>query len=100
MDIDVDVFIMFNTLKGIDVRTEAYSIIANHVGRALTIVDARLNELHGELTPLAINIASDEIIVYGKLGEVERFIDHVRKVIDELKLIRYRTPRKVWMEEN
>lgn len=36
---DVDVLVVFRSLRGVDVRDKAYSILARHVRRPLVLVD-------------------------------------------------------------
>jgi len=91
-DSDVDILIVFRTLKGFDARSKAYSIIASHLNRALTLIDLTIEDLNRELTPLMINIAYDGIIIYDETGILEKFTSKVKAFIKKAKLIKYKTP--------
>lgn len=45
----------------------------------------------GQVTPLILNVASDGIVLYDKEGNLTEFLDKVRKSVEEVGLIRYRT---------
>jgi len=94
-DSDIDVFIVFRSLKGFDVRARVYSVIAEHVKKPLTLVDARLSEIAGkdyELPPLMINILYDGIIIWDRDGALKSLIEAGRRLVKEAGLVRYRTP--------
>jgi len=94
-DSDVDIFVVLKSLKGMEARSTIYRVIARHVGRALTLVDMRADEVFGEkveLTPLLLNILSDGIIIYDGTGRLSALMEKTRRLMDEAKLVRYRTP--------
>ncbi len=90
-DSDVDVLILFNTLRGLEVRARTYEVLKQFIKRDITLVDMRRGELSGRLTALAINIAWDGIIICDKYGDLRRFKDSVIKFIESEGLVRYRT---------
>lgn len=94
-DSDIDILLIFKSLEGLEVRSKAYNIIAEHVKSPITIVDMRLLDITDkeyELTPLMLNILYDGIIVWDKNRVLEEFVRRGRLLIDEMKLIRYRVP--------
>ncbi len=88
---DVDVLILFNTLRGFEVRVRAYEVLRRFVDRDITLIDMRRHELSGRLTALAINIAWDGIVICDKYGDLTRFKDSVIKFVKDEGLVRYRT---------
>jgi predicted nucleotidyltransferase len=93
-DSDIDLLIVFKSLKGFDIRAIAYSIIAKQVKMPLTLVDIRLSELVSndyELTPLMLNILYDGIIIWDKYGLLKDFVEKGRRLIEKMKLVRYKT---------
>mgnify|MGYP001770716309 CR=1 FL=1 len=90
-DSDVDVLILFNTLRGLEVRARTYEVLKQFIKRDITLVDMRRGELSGRLTALAINIAWDGIIICDKYDDLRRFKDSVIKFIESEGLVRYRT---------
>ncbi|MCC6053654.1 MAG: nucleotidyltransferase domain-containing protein, partial [Desulfurococcaceae archaeon] len=44
-DSDVDVFVLLKSLRGLEARSRVYSILAECVGRPLTLIDMRASEL-------------------------------------------------------
>jgi predicted nucleotidyltransferase len=94
-DSDIDLLIVFKSLKGFDIRAKVYSIIAKQVKMPLTLVDIRLSELVSndyELTPLMLNILHDGIIIWDKYGLLKDFVEKGRRLIEKMKLVRYKTP--------
>jgi predicted nucleotidyltransferase len=93
-DSNIDLLIVFKSLKGFDIRAKAYSIIAKQVKMPLTLVDIRLSELVSndyELTPLMLNILYDGIIIWDKYGLLKDFVEKGRRLIEKMKLVRYKT---------
>jgi len=94
-DSDVDVLVVLRSIKGMEVRSKIYSIIAKHVKRAVTLVDLRLSEVSGrevELTPLLLNILSDAVIIRDEEDTLKALIEKCKKLIRRANLVRYRTP--------
>jgi predicted nucleotidyltransferase len=94
-DSNIDLLIVFKSLKGFDIRAKVYSIIAKQVKMPLTLVDIRLSELVSndyELTPLMLNILYDGIIIWDKYGLLKDFVEKGRRLIEKMKLVRYKTP--------
>ncbi|MCX8162401.1 MAG: nucleotidyltransferase domain-containing protein [Candidatus Bathyarchaeota archaeon] len=94
-DSDVDVFVVLNSLSGFEVRSKIYGVIATKVGRSVTLINARLDDLSREgleVTSLLLNILYDAIVVYDRLGVLKRLAEDVRRLIEKANLIRYRTP--------
>lgn len=91
-DSDVDVLLVLRGLGGLEVRVSAYRVLAEHVGRAVTLVDVRLEELGRPITPLMLNIAADAVVICDEAGEVSKALERVRRFIEEAGLVRYRTP--------
>ncbi|GAB6947744.1 hypothetical protein JCM16161A_18740 [Vulcanisaeta sp. JCM 16161] len=90
-DSDVDVAVLFNTLRGLEVRVRAYEVLRRFIRRDITLIDMRRSELDGSLTALAINMAWDGVIICDKYGDLRRFKNSVIKFIENEGLIRYRT---------
>ncbi|ABW01717.1 nucleotidyltransferase family protein [Caldivirga maquilingensis] len=89
---DVDVMVLLNSVKGLEVRVKVYSILRKYISSDITLVDVRRSELEGGLTALSINIAWDGVIICDKYGYLARFKNEVKRFIEEEGLIRYRTP--------
>jgi len=93
-DSDVDVLVVLKSLKGMEARAFVYKVVAERVKRAVTLVDARADELFKEgleLTPLLFNILVDGIVVYDKTGRLEELAAKARQLVEEMGLVRYRT---------
>ena len=90
-DSDVDLLILFNTLRGLEVRARAYEVLKRFIKRDITLIDMRRNELRGRLTALAINMAWDGIIICDKNGDLRQFKESVIRFIESEGLVRYRT---------
>ncbi len=94
-DSDVDVVVVLKSLSGMEVRGAIYEIVSQCVKRPVTLIDIReetLTKEDLELSPLLLNVAADGVIVWDPEGILERFLREGRRVIEELKLVRYRTP--------
>jgi hypothetical protein len=94
-DSDVDVFVVLKSLKGLEARAAVYRVVSRGVGRAVTLVDARADELFGrelELTPLLLNILVDGIVVYDRTGKLAELAAKARRLVEAEGLVRYRTP--------
>jgi predicted nucleotidyltransferase/HEPN domain-containing protein len=94
-DSDVDVFIVLKSLKGVEARALVYKVVAERVKRAVTLVDARADELFKEeleLTPLLLNILVDGVVVYDRTGKLAELASKARRLVEEMSLVRYRTP--------
>jgi len=92
---DIDLLIVFKSLKGFDTRAKAYSIIAKQVKMSLSLVDINLSEIVSddyELTPLMLNILHDGIIIWDKNGSLKNLVKKEKMLIKKMKLIRYKTP--------
>ncbi|MEM2864188.1 MAG: nucleotidyltransferase domain-containing protein [Candidatus Bathyarchaeia archaeon] len=102
---DVDVFVLLRSTGGLAVRSEIYDVLSRRLRRAVTLVDMRLNEIQGEdleLNPLLINLIADGVIIEDGQGILEAFIEEGRRLIEEMKLIRYKTPdgKYGWMRRD
>jgi predicted nucleotidyltransferase len=94
-DSDVDVFVVLKNLKGVEARAAVYKVVSRSVGRAVTLVDARADELFKdelELTPLLLNILVDGIVVYDRTGKLAELAAKARRLVEAEGLVRYRTP--------
>jgi predicted nucleotidyltransferase len=94
-DSDVDVFVLFKSLRGLEARSRVYSILAKCVGRPLTLIDMRASELFRdelELTPLLLNILVDGVVVYDKTSRLHELVVKAREFVEKAGLTRYRTP--------
>ena len=83
-DSDVDVFVLFKSLRGLEARSRVYSILAKCVGRPLTLIDMRASELFRdelELTPL-LNILVDGVVVYDKTSRLHELVVKVREFVE------------------
>ncbi len=72
-----------------------YSILAECVGRPLTLIDMRASELFRdelELTPLLLNILVDGVVVYDKTSRLHELVVKVREFVEMPGLTRYRAP--------
>ena len=90
-DSDVDLLILFNTLRGLEARARAYEVLRRFIRRDITLIDMRRDELRGRLTALAINMAWDGVIICDKHGYLRQFKESVARFIESEGLIRYRT---------
>ncbi|MGC8849136.1 MAG: nucleotidyltransferase family protein [Candidatus Bathyarchaeia archaeon] len=102
---DVDIFVLLRSMGGLAVRSEVYDVVSRVLGRAVTLVDMRLNELQREdleLNPLLINLVADGVIIEDSQGILKSFIEEGRRLIEETGLIRYRTPdgKYGWMRKD
>ncbi|MGC9227662.1 nucleotidyltransferase family protein [Caldivirga sp.] len=88
---DVDVLVLFNSLRGLETRARAYEVLKRFINRDITLIDMRRSELGGKLTALAMNIAYDGVIICDRQGDLTRFKDAVIKFIGSECLVRYRT---------
>ncbi|MHB9302039.1 nucleotidyltransferase family protein [Thermofilum pendens] len=89
---DVDVFVVFKTLRGFEVRARAYKAIAKHVDKPLTLVTTTVDVLtSGDWTSLMVNIGYDGVVACDYDGSLHRFKERVLGIIRELDLVRYRT---------
>jgi predicted nucleotidyltransferase len=89
---DVDVFVVFNTLQGIETRAKTYDIVSRHIKKPVTLVTALGTDLlRGKLTSLGINIGYDGIIVCDEENILHRFKRSVLEFIERYDLVRYRT---------
>lgn len=94
-DSDVDIFVVLKSLKGIEIRLAIYKVVSGCLRRAVTLIDARADELFREeleLTPLLLNILVDGIVIYDKTGRVSELSSKARQFVESLGLIKYRTP--------
>jgi len=94
-DSDVDIFIVLRGLGGVEVRSAIYRVVSRCLERAVTLIDARADELFKgelELTPLLLNILVDGIVIYDKTGEIRELTSRVRQFVDSMGLIKYKTP--------
>ena len=94
-DSDVDVLVVLKSLKGVEARALVYKVVAERVKRAVTLVDARADELFKEeleLTPLLLNILVDGVVVYDRTGRLEELAAKARRLVEEMGLVKYRTP--------
>ena len=94
-DSDVDVLVVLRSLRGVEVRALVYKVVAERVRRAVTLVDARADELFKEgleLTPLLLNALVDGIVVCDKTGKLSELAAKARRLVEEAGLTRYRTP--------
>lgn len=92
---DVDILVVLKGLKGVGVRRRVYEAVAERVRRPLTLIDIDLNDLTSEnisVTPLLLNALYDGIIIYDESGALARLKSKVGELIEEAKLVRYRTP--------
>jgi predicted nucleotidyltransferase len=92
---DVDVLIVLRSLRGFEVRSSIYNVLAKCVKRAVTLIDVRADELFKgelELTPLLLNILVDGIVIYDKTGKLSELTSKVRRFVNSIGLIKYRTP--------
>lgn len=92
---DVDVLIVVRGLRGLKFRGDAYSILAEHVRRPLTLVDVDLNEVAKEdleVTPLLLNALYDGIVIYDELGVLGELKSRVYELVEKAGMVRYRTP--------
>jgi predicted nucleotidyltransferase len=94
-DSDVDVFVVLKSLRGVEARAAVYKVVSRSVGRAVTLVDARADELFKdelELTPLLLNILVDGIVVYDRTGRLAELAAKARRLVEAEGLVKYRTP--------
>jgi hypothetical protein len=94
-DSDVDVFVVLKSLRGVEARAAVYKVVSRSVGRAVTLVDARADELFKdelELTPLLLNILVDGIVVYDRTGKLAELAAKARQLVEAEGLVKYRTP--------
>ena len=94
-DSDVDVFVVLKSLRGVEARAAVYKVVSRSVGRAVTLVDARADELFKdelELTPLLLNILVDGIVVYDRTGRLAELAAKARQLVEAEGLAKYRTP--------
>jgi len=94
-DSDVDVFVVLKSLKGVEARAFVYKVVAERVKRAVTLVDARADELFKEeleLTPLLLNILVDGIVIYDKTGKLSELTAKTKQLVEKANLTRYKTP--------
>nr|MDO8062829.1 nucleotidyltransferase domain-containing protein [Candidatus Freyrarchaeum guaymaensis] len=92
---DVDVLVVLRGVSGLNVRGEIYSVLARHVGRAVTLVDVDLEVVSRgdfEVTPLLLNALYDGVIVYDEFGVLEKLKRKVAELVEKARLVRYRTP--------
>ena len=88
-------FVALKSLKGAEARALVYKVVARRVGRAVTLVDARADELFKdclELTPLLLNILVDGIVIYDKTGRLAELAAKTRQLVAKAGLTRYKTP--------
>lgn len=94
-DSDVDVFVVLKSLRGVKSRSAIYSVLSSRVGRAVTLIDVRADELFREeleLTPLLLNILVDGIVIHDKTGKLGELASKARQLVEDAGLVRYRTP--------
>jgi predicted nucleotidyltransferase len=92
---DVDLLVVLKSLKGMEVRSAIYRIIAKHVGRAVTLIDMCAEDLFKdslELTPLLLNILMDGVVIYDRMGRIGRLIAKAGELVEKAGLVRYKTP--------
>jgi len=86
---------LLKSLKSAEARALVYKVVARRVGRAVTLVDARADELFKdclELTPLLLNILVDGIVIYDKTGRLAELAAKTRQLVAKAGLTRYKTP--------
>lgn len=94
-DSDVDLLVVLKGLKGMEVRSKIYNIIADHVRKPLTLIDVDMKDITSEelvITPLLMNALYDGIIIYDESKILAKLKSKVRELIRKAGLIRYRTP--------
>lgn len=90
---DVDVLVVFESLRGLDVRARVYNVLSKHLRKPITLVTATSRDLKvGKLTSLGINIGYDCIAVCDDEGVIREFSKRVREFVRRYKLVRYSTP--------
>lgn len=92
---DIDLLVILHELpkNPVERRRMVYLAMApirEKYRRDTTVIEMTDDEA-GEVTPLILNIAAEGIILYDEGGELSEFLDKVRRRIEEMGLLRYRT---------
>lgn len=94
-DSDVDVMVVLKGVKGMEVRSRIYRVVAEEVGRPVTLIDVGLEELGREcleVTPLLLNTLYDGVVVFDRIGILEELKERVARLVEKAGLVRYKTP--------
>jgi len=94
-DSDVDVLVVLRGLRGMEIRSKIYSVIADHVRKPLTLIDVDMKDIASKelmITPLLMNALYDGIIIYDEYKILAKLKSKVGELIRKAGLIRYRTP--------
>jgi predicted nucleotidyltransferase len=94
-DSDIDVLVVLRSLKGMKARSAVYRAVARRVGRAVTLIDVRADELFKEeleLTPLLLNALVDGVVIYDRTGKLGELASKARRLVEAAGLVRYGTP--------
>lgn len=92
---DADVLVALRGLRGMDVRSRIYGILAVHLKKPVTLIDVDLTDISREdleVTPLLLNVLYDGIVIYDERGVLTELKRKVFEAVEKAGLIRYRTP--------
>jgi len=93
---DIDLLVVLRRLprRPVERRRLVYLALApirKKYRRDTTVIEMEEGEV-GRVTPLILNVASDGVVLYDREGKLTEFLDKVRRRVEEVGLIRYRTP--------